>query len=113
MLSASYVQWSKLFVVLSSSFSFLFFLFFFNDTATTEIYTLSLHDALPISLPLKDYFQTNGIDPGNPAGSMDFTQQFQDIGLNYVRSHDFALSFDHSTIVGYVDTSYNPLDTAD
>src|SRR4029434_11358156 len=25
------------------------FLFFFNDTATTEIYTLSLHDALPIS----------------------------------------------------------------
>src|SRR2546427_1344126 len=28
-----------------------FFLFFFNDTATTEIYTLSLHDALPISLP--------------------------------------------------------------
>src|SRR5258707_8265381 len=26
------------------------FVFFFNDTATTEIYTLSLHDALPISL---------------------------------------------------------------
>src|SRR3989475_211306 len=26
-------------------------LFFFNDTATTEIYTLSLHDALPISAP--------------------------------------------------------------
>src|SRR5438445_2245133 len=31
-------------------FSFIsFFFFFFNDTATTEIYTLSLHDALPIS----------------------------------------------------------------
>src|SRR2546430_17736599 len=29
---------------------FMFFFFFFNDTATTEIYTLSLHDALPISL---------------------------------------------------------------
>src|SRR6266480_7799401 len=28
-----------------------FFFFFFNDTATTEIYTLSLHDALPISRP--------------------------------------------------------------
>src|SRR2546427_7520739 len=27
----------------------LFIFFFFNDTATTEIYTLSLHDALPIS----------------------------------------------------------------
>src|SRR3989442_15049577 len=28
--------------------SSIFFFFFFNDTATTEIYTLSLHDALPI-----------------------------------------------------------------
>src|SRR5256885_12919477 len=28
------------------------FFFFFNDTATTEIYTLSLHDALPICLDL-------------------------------------------------------------
>src|SRR3712207_7748818 len=28
-------------------------LFFFNDTATSEIYTLSLHDALPISLMLR------------------------------------------------------------
>src|SRR3712207_8617729 len=28
--------------------------FFFNDTATTEIYTLSLHDALPIWLPWGD-----------------------------------------------------------
>src|SRR2546430_9034262 len=32
---------------------FLFF-FFFNDTATTEIYTLSLHDALPISTKVSD-----------------------------------------------------------
>src|SRR3712207_9410082 len=30
-------------------FIYLYYLFFFNDTATTEIYTLSLHDALPIS----------------------------------------------------------------
>src|SRR5215471_14844776 len=30
-------------------FMFFLFCFFFNDTATTEIYTLSLHDALPIS----------------------------------------------------------------
>src|SRR6267142_6632471 len=29
-------------------YTFFFFSFFFNDTATTEIYTLSLHDALPI-----------------------------------------------------------------
>src|SRR2546430_13485711 len=31
------------------SYCVFFFFFFFNDTATTEIYTLSLHDALPIS----------------------------------------------------------------
>src|SRR3712207_7217477 len=32
-----------------------FFFFFFNDTATTEIYTLSLHDALPI-WPCRSFF---------------------------------------------------------
>src|SRR5476649_3106395 len=32
------------------SYNFSSFSFFFNDTATTEIYTLSLHDALPIFL---------------------------------------------------------------
>src|SRR5437867_12227896 len=35
------------FSVMVSTFVYIFF--FFNDTATTEIYTLSLHDALPIS----------------------------------------------------------------
>src|SRR3989442_8929885 len=43
------------------SISILFF--FFNDTATTEIYTLSLHDALPI-LRWEDYTQT-AIDPSD------------------------------------------------
>src|SRR5256885_10166087 len=33
----------------------LIFFFFFNDTATTEIYTLSLHDALPIYLAAQDH----------------------------------------------------------
>src|SRR5690348_10872390 len=37
-----------LLILITFSFSFSIF-FFFNDTATTEIYTLSLHDALPIS----------------------------------------------------------------
>src|SRR5258708_36306182 len=32
----------------------IFSFFFFNDTATTEIYTLSLHDALPICLESSD-----------------------------------------------------------
>src|SRR2546422_5472777 len=35
--------------VLSLVLILIFYFFFFNDTATTEIYTLSLHDALPIS----------------------------------------------------------------
>src|SRR6478752_10874057 len=33
---------------------FYFFVFFFTDTATTEIYTLSPHDALPICSPVKE-----------------------------------------------------------
>src|SRR3989442_13825405 len=42
------------------------FFFFFNDTATTEIYTLSLHDALPISaLNLIGTFKGTVKVPGN------------------------------------------------
>src|SRR5438874_12010525 len=48
------------FTILFSSFSFLFF---FNATATTEIYTLSLHDALPIS--------DRGCGGGDPRGAGD------------------------------------------
>ena len=40
---------------------FFFFCFFFNDTATTEIYTLSLHDALPISVT---HYIWPGLDSG-------------------------------------------------
>src|SRR2546430_16548054 len=45
MRSCCYVYSSIIFILLPPLF---FFFFFFNDTATTEIYTLSLHDALPI-----------------------------------------------------------------
>src|SRR3712207_7713942 len=40
--------------------------FFFNDTATTEIYTLSLHDALPISSRAG---QAGRLEPNRAAGS--------------------------------------------
>src|SRR5256885_15838175 len=43
-----------------SAFIFFFF-FFFNDTATTEIYTLSLHDALPISVITAIYILTSAV----------------------------------------------------
>src|SRR3712207_7820014 len=38
-------------------------MFFFNDTATTEIYTLSLHDALPISSRLRGLKASQGPPP--------------------------------------------------
>src|SRR5438445_13683522 len=42
-----------------------FFFFFFNDTATTEIYTLSLHDALPI------WFHIDGTQPLHQLSKID------------------------------------------
>src|SRR5687767_15888089 len=48
-------------LLLISCFLFLFFFFFFNDTATTEIYTLSLHDALPICFRLRMRGQGRGL----------------------------------------------------
>src|SRR3712207_6875443 len=42
--------------------------FFFNDTATTEIYTLSLHDALPISRPSKPRSRWRGATTTPTAG---------------------------------------------
>src|SRR5258706_7225527 len=40
------------------------FFFFFNDTATTEIYTLSLHDALPISVRAASPHRAHACDRG-------------------------------------------------
>src|SRR3712207_8728293 len=39
-------------------------IFFFNDTATTEIYTLSLHDALPISAVLDGHREAGNLTGG-------------------------------------------------
>src|SRR5256885_6500436 len=62
-----------------------FTFFFFNDTATTEIYTLSLHDALPISnsankwsLSLIDEFQRSSITAaGTRRRSEEHTSELQ------------------------------------
>src|SRR2546425_6987141 len=49
--------------------SLVFFFFFFNDTATTEIYTLSLHDALPISQSASaNSFRNSGAGAKRPCG---------------------------------------------
>src|SRR5690349_24704233 len=48
-----------------------FFFFFFNDTATTEIYTLSLHDALPIFARLcRELGLANAVIAGHSLGGM-------------------------------------------
>src|SRR5258706_3619067 len=56
----------------SSAWAYQFF--FFNDTATTEIYTLSLHDALPISFPVGVTTVTNtATDASGNRSSCTFT----------------------------------------
>src|SRR2546430_17591232 len=59
------------------------FFFFFNDTATTEIYTLSLHDALPISESPSDrrrelrLWQRHGISIARDERSEEHTSELQ------------------------------------
>src|SRR5437879_13024031 len=56
----------------------LFLFFFFNDTATTEIYTLSLHDALPISTGWLHFSLSNANSgPGRAPRSEEHTSELQ------------------------------------
>src|SRR3990170_8267907 len=59
-------------------FVFGFFFFFFNDTATTEIYTLSLHDALPISRARRSRWRCPArIPTATPSRSEEHTSELQ------------------------------------
>src|SRR6266404_9167154 len=59
---------------------FIFFIFFFfNDTATTEIYTLSLHDALPIFLQDHAAHDQPGGDGGHEERSEEHTSELQSL----------------------------------
>src|SRR2546429_6314226 len=68
--------------------------FFFNDTATTEIYTLSLHDALPISHPAgKIYPRTCVRRPGvvrmpSPLSAAQLTTIAQELAEGRPRSEE-------------------------
>src|SRR3712207_9137837 len=81
-------------------------LFFFNDTATTEIYTLSLHDALPISTGSQKNqtyasvasVNSSGITPNNKYDRYNFNvrnttsmlndKMTLDVNASYIRQHD-------------------------
>src|SRR5262245_64181144 len=79
-------------------FSFSCFFFFFNDTATTEIYTLSLHDALPISAG--QYFTNDQIKEmtRKVSAEVDLVHQ-QTQNQRYGSSHIGATAKDISNVV--------------
>src|ERR1043166_9271459 len=56
---------------LQSRFGISYALFFFNDTETTEIYTLSLHDALPISANDWKHYRSRGRSAGDCGSRRD------------------------------------------
>src|SRR5437764_6326500 len=71
-----------------------FYFFFSNDTATTEIYTLSLHDALPISRAPESVWnhlaRTDRLGPGSYIIDGDAGTNFEEgrADLEYLRSEE-------------------------
>src|SRR6266542_2082036 len=63
----------------------LLFFFFFNDTATTEIYTLSLHDALPII----DFNRVNGLYLGLSSGGLSDFGPHDEFGVDLGGGYGF------------------------
>src|SRR2546422_3862198 len=67
-----------------------FLFFFFNDTATTEIYTLSLHDALPISSVLSQK-EKEYVEAARMTGEPEFRILFYQILSNRSEEHTSEL----------------------
>src|SRR5690554_7550837 len=71
----------------------LFFFFFFNDTATTEIYTLSLHDALPISVAQQRFVGFLRVFTGDALGAAYSAQRRQDRKSTRLNSSHVRISY--------------------
>src|ERR1035438_10918513 len=71
-------RWSFTSYILTPLYCYVFF-FFFNDTATTEIYTLSLHDALPILFPPPPRDQCKSEGVGDHPRSEEHTSELQSL----------------------------------
>src|SRR5258708_11563734 len=69
-------------------------LFFFNDTATTEIYTLSLHDALPISWRIS---RTSGGQASSAAKEGPFLVEIAISCVSYQRNALVERSEEHTS----------------
>src|SRR5688572_6168532 len=83
----------------------MFFFFFFNDTATTEIYTLSLHDALPISyeLALQDWLGTAGFDRPEDAWPRRWAEAYVDFAAGEKRAWLHAMGLRFFPVVGWAE----------
>src|SRR2546430_9072603 len=88
----------------------LFFFFFFNDTATTEIYTLSLHDALPISVVdlVIDRFYSQVLGPYWPPERRHVDDGYRSLPFPFeqiqVPGLAMRASWTRSDLIGYVET---------
>src|SRR3712207_9524882 len=76
-------------------------LFLFNDTATTEIYTLSLHDALPISHPHHDCTNTIAVvHNGIIENATTLKAQLE------ARGHEFRSETDTEVLAHLIEAEY-------
>src|SRR5699024_12535960 len=72
-------------------------LFLFNDPAPTEIYTLSLHDALPILSYVYSFFRWTGVGPlDNFIGFNNYLQLFQDKDRKSTRLNSSHVSISYA-----------------
>src|SRR3989449_6488424 len=86
------------------------FFFFFNDTATTEIYTLSLHDALPIYLVLLDIGLPK-MDGYEVARHLKTKQQFGNTTIVMISKRDGVIDRLKGRLAGAKDYITKPFKT--